>query len=247
MEATKGGKKFCPDSKGVEEIQIQRAFVESYKLLCTNEDGVLEEFLERVEKNLSEDNSVKQAEKARRDIAALEGRRAKLVDMRLDEVLSRDDYELKYSEICAKIEKAKDELAQYEEAAATYGNVRERIAAFRKTLEDHRGLEEFDRYVFESIVEKVIVGGYDEDGNKDPEQITFVYKSGFKDSLTSHDFRSPRKSYAARKNSYHSSGYEAEKVYQKSGGDTRRDVSRPFQKNSRQQSWYFEVKQILRH
>lgn len=247
VEATKGGKKFCPDSKGVEEIQIQRAFVESYKLLCTNEDGVLEEFLERVEKNLSEDNSVKQAEKARRDIAALEGRRAKLVDMRLDEVLSRDDYELKYSEICAKIEKAKDELAQYEEAAATYGNVRERIAAFRKTLEDHRGLEEFDRYVFESIVEKVIVGGYDEDGNKDPEQITFVYKSGFKDSLTSHDFRSPRKSYAARKNSYHSSGYEAEKVYQKSGGDTRRDVSRPFQKNSRQQSWYFEVKQILRH
>ena len=108
-------------------------------------------------------------------------------------------------------------------------------------------LEEFDRYVFESIVEKVIVGGYDEEGNKDPELITFIYKSGFKDSLTAHDFRSPRKSYAARKESYHSSEYEGEDVYQKGGGDTRRDVSRPFQKNSRQQSWYFEVKQILRH
>ena len=39
-------------------------------------------------------------------------------------------------------------------------------------------LSEFDRYVFENIVEKVIAGGYDEDGNKDPVQLTFVYKTG---------------------------------------------------------------------
>ncbi|SHL52407.1 hypothetical protein SAMN02745136_05073 [Anaerocolumna jejuensis DSM 15929] len=41
-------------------------------------------------------------------------------------------------------------------------------------------LSEFDRYVFENIVEKVIIGGYDEDGNKDPVQLTFVYKTGLK-------------------------------------------------------------------
>lgn len=45
-----GRQKFCPDSKGVEEAQIMKAFVESYKLLCENADGVLEEFLARVEK-----------------------------------------------------------------------------------------------------------------------------------------------------------------------------------------------------
>ena len=32
-----------------------------------------------------------------------------------------------------------------------------------------------------SIVEKVIVGGYDDDGNADPSMITFVYKTGFED------------------------------------------------------------------
>ena len=31
--------------------------------------------------------------------------------------------------------------------------------------------QEFDRGIFESIIEKVIVGGYDEDGNKDPYKI----------------------------------------------------------------------------
>ena len=44
-------------------------------------------------------------------------------------------------------------------------------------------LEEFDRGIFESIVEKVIVGGYDEDGNKDPYKITFIYKTGFKSEI----------------------------------------------------------------
>lgn len=39
-------------------------------------------------------------------------------------------------------------------------------------------LSEFDRYVFENIVEKVIVGGYDENGNKDPAQLTFLYETG---------------------------------------------------------------------
>ena len=44
-------------------------------------------------------------------------------------------------------------------------------------------LEEFDRGIFESIVEKVIVGGLDEDGNKDPYKITFIYKTGLKNEI----------------------------------------------------------------
>lgn len=44
-------------------------------------------------------------------------------------------------------------------------------------------MEEFDRGIFESIIEKVIVGGYDEDGNKDPYKITFIYKTGFKNEI----------------------------------------------------------------
>ena len=37
-------------------------------------------------------------------------------------------------------------------------------------------LDEFDRIVFESIVEKVIVGGFDEAGNPAPYKLTFVLK-----------------------------------------------------------------------
>ena len=64
---------------------------------------------------------------------------------------------------------------------------------FKSILERKEVLKDFDRYVFESIVEKVIVGETDENGDVDPYKTTFVYKTGFKDGLNGEDFKSPRK------------------------------------------------------
>lgn len=62
-------------------------------------------------------------------------------------------------------------------------SLKRRIADFKKALSKNGVLEEFDRGIFESIIEKVIVGGYDEDGNKDPYKITFIYKTGFRNEI----------------------------------------------------------------
>ena len=120
--STKKGKKFCPESKGVDERTIERAFVESYRLLCQNNKDVLDEFMKRTESTM-----------------------------------------------------------------------RKRVATFRQTLEQNEVLDTFDRHIFESIVEKVIVGGYDSDGNKDPYMIVFVYKTGFKNSVDGKNFKPLRK------------------------------------------------------
>ena len=63
----------------------------------------------------------------------------------------------------------------------------------RKLLTDAPVLKEFDRNVFESIIEKVIVGGYDEAGNADPSMITFVYKTGFEYKKNRDDYKPPRR------------------------------------------------------
>ena len=86
------------------------------------------------------------------------------------------EYEVKYAE-------AQSQLEYYEKQVQGDDSLRKRIEGFRKTLTQNQVLEEFDRAVFESIVEKVIVGGYDDDGNADPYKVTFIYKTGFKDSF----------------------------------------------------------------
>ena len=43
------------------------------------------------------------------------------------------------------------------------------------------------------FIDKVIVGGYDDDGNKDPSMLTFVYKTGFTNSVDANNHKPPRK------------------------------------------------------
>lgn len=200
ITATKKGKKFCPDSKGIAEEIIERAFVESYHLLCYNNKDVLNEFLMRTEETLSESNVSKQLSKVEKDIQACELKKAKLVDMRLEESIDKETYESKYLELATKIELLNKEHESLHETSQTELNVKKRIAEFRKTLENNQVLETFDRYVFESIIEKVIIGGYDDEGNKDPALITFIYKTGFKNSIDSTVFKPPRKNSKSKKN-----------------------------------------------
>lgn len=196
---TKKGKKFCPDSKGISEETIELAFVESYKLLCNDNRDVLDEFLARTEETLSQDNASKQLAKIEKDIRALETKRAKLIDMRLEEVLDKDSYESKYLELACQIDQLQDKQRDLQSAAETESTMKSRIAEFRKTLEQNSVLEKFDRYVFESIVEKVIIGGYDKDGRKDPYKMTFIYKTGFQSQVDGANFKPPRKNSKAAK------------------------------------------------
>ena len=78
-------------------------------------------------------------------------------------------------------EKAK--LEYFQQQADEERTLQKRIADFKKALSHNEVLEEFDRGIFESIIEKVIVGGYDENGEKDPYKITFIYKTGFKNEI----------------------------------------------------------------
>lgn len=199
VTATKKGKKFCPDSKGIAEETIEQAFIESYRLLCQNNKDVLDEFIARTEETLSDSNASKQLAKVEKNIAALDAKRAKLVDMRLEEIIDKETYEQKYFDLSSQIEQLQKQRESLQESAETESTMKKRIAEFRRTLEENEVLDTFDRYVFESIVEKVIVGGYDEDGNKDPAMLTFIYKTGFKNSLDGTNFKPPRKNSKAAK------------------------------------------------
>ena len=189
----KKGKKFCPESKGVDERTIERAFVESYRLLCQNNKDVLDEFMKRTEEALSESNAGKRLAKAEKDIHALEVKKNKLVDMRLEDTIDKETYDRKYLDLSSQIEQLQKECESLQDAAETETTMRKRVAMFRQTLEQNEVLDTFDRHIFESIVEKVIVGGYDSDGNKDPYMIVFVYKTGFKNSVDGKNFKPLRK------------------------------------------------------
>lgn len=223
VTSTKKGKKFCPDSKGIAESTIEQAFIESYRLLCANDKDVLDEFLKRTEETLCDSNAAKQLVKVERELQSIEMKRSKLVDMRLDEEIDKNTYDAKSAELATKAAQLEAERQSLQETEKTEKDVKRRITVFRKTLEQHNVLETFDRYVFESIIEKVIVGGYDENGEKDPAMLTFIYKTGLKNSMDSRSFRKPRKNRITSHELSSHDGNEVEKVSSYHGDAAHRD------------------------
>ena len=185
VTATKKGKKYCPHSKAIEEKIIEDAFIESYKLLCYNNSDVLDELVKRMESVLSGNNFQKQLTKIDNEIQAIEQKRNRLIDMRLEEVIDKETYEKKYGEIGLTIEELSSEKEQLEKSSKEEIDLEKRIEHFRKVLEKNEVLTDFDRCVFESIVDKVIVGEIDENGNTNPYKLTFVYKTEYSNSVQS--------------------------------------------------------------
>ena len=183
MKATKDGKRFCPDSKGIPEQVIEEAFVESYRMLCRDNKDVLEEFLKRTEKALGENSVEDQLNKLQKKIDNLSYKRKKLLDNYLSGIVEQDIYEETDVSLKTDLSNAKAKLEYFQQQADEESSLQKRIADFKKALSHNEVLEEFDRGIFESIIEKVIVGGYDENGEKDPYKITFIYKTGFKNEI----------------------------------------------------------------
>lgn len=103
--ATNKGIENCPYSKAIDEVIIENAFVEMFGLLAKNFDDVLESVLSSIEETLSKDDSTEKLKCIEKDIASLEKKRKKLTDMYLDDKLTKEAYDDKYSELSKKLDK----------------------------------------------------------------------------------------------------------------------------------------------
>ena len=160
---------------------------------------VLEEFIKRVEKTLLEDSIEDKIEKLNRSVYNIQYKRKKLLENYLEGVVAKDIYEETDMGYEKKLSEAKSQLSMLEQQYDNEGSLQRRLADFKKALSKNQVLEEFDRGIFESTIEKVIVGGYDENGEKDPYKIIFIYKTGFKNEIGNAKERFGKKSKAVEK------------------------------------------------
>ena len=159
--------------------------MDSYRLLCDNNSDVLDELVKRMESVLRSNDSKNRLAKAENDIHSVEQKRDKLINMHLEGIIDKIAYEKKYEELEHLLSTFVNEKEKLEQSAQEAIDLEKRIAHFRKVLEQNEVLASFDRCVFESIVDKVIIGEVDDNGNVDPYKLTFVYKTGFINTVKS--------------------------------------------------------------
>ena len=174
--AANKGKHNCPNSKSMRESILENAFLEAYKLLAGSFDDVIDSVIDTIEGISTNNEDIGRLKKEQKALDNLEQRRKRLTDLYLDEGISKEAYDEKYEELTLKIQKTKESIRILQDNVSNQKDVSKRMASLKKALSDGDILDEFDRVVFESIVEKVIVGETNDDDTVDPFKLTFVMK-----------------------------------------------------------------------
>lgn len=176
MNATKNGIANCPNCKAIDEAILEGAFLEAFKLLAGNFDDVLDVVLSYVEESANNDDNIRRKQQIDKDISALESKKSRMTDMLIDGTITKEVYDEKLVEFTRKLHTLSYKRKILADSISTRNDISKRMSELRETLEKEDILDEFDRTVFESIIEKVYVGGYEEDGTPDPYKLTFILK-----------------------------------------------------------------------
>jgi len=179
-DGVKKGKKVCPYSiSKIDESELEQAFVEAFRLMCSDNKDIITEFLQRVESSLNENSYTKELAKVDKQVSYLRTRLDRLLELLLDNSIEKSEYDLKRKGLLDELETAGQEQSELLSAVKSDTQLKKRLAEFKAVLEKNEAMTEFDPAVFESMVEKIIIGEIDEQGNKNPYKITFVFKTGY--------------------------------------------------------------------
>lgn len=168
LHPLKKGKKFCKHSKGLEELAIEGAFMEAYRQLYHSNENLMTDLLETIESELNDNSLNKELKRITNKLRTLLKKEENLVNLKLEGKIS----DTIYNEISSEKVFLAEEKVNIETTLKSEIDVKKRLTEFKHLLSSQKILTVFDRTVFESIVEKIIVGGVNSDGEIDPAMLT---------------------------------------------------------------------------
>lgn len=193
LSIIKEGKKYCPKSKAITEEAIKGAFVASFNKCIEKNLGMAKEAVRRFTDVVKDKKSAKDIQRIQRKIRTLNSKVKVLMNDRLDGRVSDELFDSTYKELYNQINDAKAELEKVKLEAKSEFDQFERMNYITLSLTGEKLLKEFDSTVFHSIVEKVTIGGYEEDGTPDPDLIRFIYKTKVTDDKQGDEYKPKRK------------------------------------------------------
>lgn len=170
--------KNCPDSLTIREELLKNAFTQLHNSIVKNKYKTKDLMLKSIKEILTENDYKKKLNFLVKEKSNLENRLLNLIDMKLDDYTNKEIYSLKEKEINERIKLIEEEIINYENLENDNQNLSKQIKVVEKMFEEPTLLKEFDELAFSSMIKKIIIGGYDENGNKNQKIIRFVLKTG---------------------------------------------------------------------
>ena len=177
MAAIKKGKKDCNNSKVIPQNVIEKAFIEVHKMLLANNQEIVNDFFEKVEKAIKKNNTLETIQTLKEKEKSLQSQIKKLLDMSLNEIITEEEYTKKRSELDKKLAEVNKNITKNAGISKTEKRIHDRVSNMKLNLKCNKNIiEYFDEDAYKCLIKKVIVGE-NENNNIDPYVLNFILNS----------------------------------------------------------------------
>ena len=137
-----------------------------------------DKLLNAIKSTLKEENYQKEIDKLNIELDKYNSKLSKLVDMQLDSIIDKDIYIKKEQDIKIQITEIETKIIELLNLKNINNDISNKIKEIEKIMNGPASIKEFDKETFDSIVERIILGEIDEDGNSNPNVVRFILKTG---------------------------------------------------------------------
>ncbi len=168
----------CSNLIHYKQEELEDIFVLAYNKLFQDSDRYINSFMQKVNEVINDNQNYTNQKNIQEEITKLENKLSNLIDLQLDGSISKEILNQKNQEITNQIKEYEQQLKNTEKIEFTRKQKLEQIDKISNILKQYKGLTKFNEEVFNSLVDKIIIGEKLENGTEDFYKIKFILKTG---------------------------------------------------------------------
>ena len=173
---TKIGKAACSESKTIDEAIIKIGFVKALNLLTSFDNTIIDSFIDSLNQTLNDNDYEEKLKSLKNELSQIKFKQNKLLDLYIDQGISKETYDLKNSEYEDKVNSINKRIDEINSKMSEQVILKEKLNEVVLKIKSENIELDFDDEIFKELVRKVIIGNYDTD-NYNPFTITYVFKT----------------------------------------------------------------------
>ena len=168
----------CNDSIYIREEILKDLFIQIYNSIIDNKYKTKDKLLEAIKCVVEENHAKTKLDKLEQEENNIRKKISNLIDLKLENYIDKEAYIEKEKELQNQLSHILEQKKEYENLTNENLQITKRLKDIEQVLDTPLKLKEFDREVFENIIERIVIGEIEEDGTHNNKVIRFILKTG---------------------------------------------------------------------
>ncbi len=176
----------CEESIYIKEEILENLFIQIYNSIIDNKHKTKDKLLGAIKSVVEENHAKTKLDKLELQENNIRTKISNLIDLKLENVIDKEAYIEKEKELQNQLNNILEQKEEYKNLENENHKIAKQLKDIEQVLDTPLKLKEFEREVFDNIIERIIIGEIEEDGTHNNKIIRFILKTGaeFKKNLT---------------------------------------------------------------